>query len=163
MKLFKTVLIVLLIIAALILNVYCLTSGKAETIDAWVICNPESYVNVRSNPQKKSMVIGRFESGTYIQLDGKKKNGFYHCINVSLEEDEGWISKGYIVFDEPKRPCNTYHTVTGNGRVAARSTMGGKRNCWLKKGMQVRVYVISDEWAVTNKGFIKSEFLEENE
>ena len=48
--------------------------------------------------------------------------------------------------------------VDSNGRVAARSTIGGPRKKWLKKGKEVIVYYIADV-AITNHGFVDAEFL----
>jgi hypothetical protein len=50
--------------------------------------------------------------------------------------------------------------ICGKARVACRKTIGGKRRAWAKPGSTVTVYWISEEWAVTSKGFIASRWLE---
>ena len=156
----KVITIIVLILAVLIVNVYILTShAKAEEwVECWILCQPDSFVNARLNPTRKSIEIGRLECGDKIYTDGKSKNGFLHC-SVGFEYGEGWVYKGYIVYDKPEKPKNLETNVESNGRVAARKTIDGQRRCWLKDGQTIKVYMISKEWAVTNKGFVKSEFV----
>lgn len=160
MRIWKIIAIVLLVIAALVINIYCLTHAKADDdIECWVLCQPDSFVNVRMNPKKKSIEIGRLECGDMIYTDGKTKNGFLHVYRLNFELGEGWIHSGYIVYSEPHRPYSADVTINSNGRVAARRTINGKRRCWLKDGQDIKVFMVSDEWSVTNKGFVKTEYI----
>lgn len=160
---YKEIIIFLLIILALLFNAYFLVKGTAEEInetECWILCQPDSFVNARMNPKKKSMELGRLECGDKIYTDGKVKNGFLHCYGFTFEAGEGWVHKGYVVYDEPYYPIIQNTKITSNGRVAARKTINGKRRCWLKDGQEIKVYMTSDEWSVTNKGFVKTEFIE---
>ena len=91
--------------------------------------------------------------------DGKTKNGFLHVTDLAAEESEGWISCGYVVYDEPE-PVNAAGTVTGDGRVACRKWIGGKITGWVMPGDTVTVYYRSEEWCCTNNGYIRTAFLE---
>jgi len=155
------ILLLLFVLALMIIAVMCLdvAISESETEDAYIICNPESIVNIHANPKKKSAVEGGFYAGTLIHLDGKKKNGFYHCVNVSNETGEGWVSSKYVVFDEPTFP-NCQAIVVSKGRLAARASVNGKRIRWLKPGNTVFIYCQTEEWAVTDKGYVKTEYLE---
>ena len=135
------------------------STASAEEYDAWIICTPEDYVNVRSGPSSKSESIGRFETGDRVTLDGKKRNGFLHCVGLSLESNDGWIHSGYVISSKPVS-VNRNARITSNGRLAARKNVNGKRTRWLKPDAIVTVYVWSDEWCVTNCGYIQSQYLE---
>ena len=76
---------------------------------------------------------------------------------ASVEAGEGWISLWYIVWEKPVRVFETRH-IDSKGRVNARRTVNGKRRCWLKDGDEITVYWMA-EWAVTNKGFVKAEYI----
>ena len=135
--------------------------GQADEVgplteDVWVLCQPDSFVYIRQKPSGRSGDIGYAECGDVFETDGRKKNGFLH-VYASVETGEGWISLGYIVWEKPVRVFATRH-IDSRGRVNARRTIGGKRRCWLRDGDQIRVYWMA-EWAVTNKGFVKAEYI----
>ena len=125
----------------------------------FVLCTPGTEVNARISPGKRAEVIGRLVCGEYVETDGIEKNGFVHVVNCSFEMSEAWVSKGYLVPDEP----TTYEMdsqIIGSGRVAARNMVNGKRTRWVKPGKGVTVFAWSDEWAVTDQGYIRTKFLE---
>lgn len=156
----KAILLVALLLAfAAVTFAFALDYSEEHpvTIDCWVLCQPDSYVNVRESARRNSAVIGRAYTGDRFETDGKCRDGFLH-VYCSLEQDEGWIAIGYIVTDEP-RPVNELWIVESNGRVACRKTIDGARRCWVVNGSTLTVYWMSDSWAVTDKGFIKSEFI----
>ena len=132
--------------------------AAAEEKTIWVLCQPNSYVNIRIRPSGRSEVAGYAECGDAFETDGISKNGFLH-VYASIENGEGWISKGYIVYEKPVF-IGKEMTIYSKGRVNARRTVNGKRRCWVRPGDEVTVYWMS-EWSVTNKGFIKTEFLGE--
>lgn len=127
-----------------------------ETV--WVLCNPKSYVNIRARPSGRSMVEGRAECGDGFLTDGKKQKGFLH-VYAPIEAGEGWISLGYIVYEQPVPVFATLH-IESRGRVACRACANGKRNRWLRNGDEVTVYWMA-EWAVTDRGFVNSDFIGE--
>ena len=155
----KIALIALLIIAAIFINYWFMTHAHADQ-PCWILCQPDSWVYARTSPKKKSMELGRLECGEMVYTDGITKNGFVHVYDLNFESSEGWVSKGYVVYDEPYSPRFPETQIKSNGRVSARRTINGKRRCWVKDGQSVRVYMASKEWCVTNKGFIKTKFIE---
>ena len=140
----------------LFIAIFSLTSSNADTI--WVMCQPDSYVNIRSKPSGRSRTEGYALCGYDLETDCKTRNGFLHVYG-SFEAGEGWISEGYIVWDEPIKVDQKY-SVCSKGRLAVRKNINGKRSRWCYTDDVLMVYWLSDEWAVTNKGFVKSEFLE---
>lgn len=130
----------------------------AESDGYFVLCKPGSIVNARFSPNTRADVVGRYECGDYVRTDGEEKNGFVHIVDCSLECSDAWISKRYLVESEP-RACNLRVIVIASGRVAARAWVDGKRNGWLKPGQEVTIYAQSDEWCVTNRGYVRTEFL----
>ena len=134
------------------------SEAEADTIteEVWVLCKPEGTVNLRATPGGR--VFGGCQSGAKMWTDNRTKNGFLHVLELAAEEDSGWISSRYIVFDEPREVMDGM-VVCSQGRVACREWIGGKVIRWVQDGELVTVYWISDEWAVTEFGYIRSVYL----
>ena len=158
----KIILIAFLVMASVILNIWCLihAKGEEEYIEAWILCQPDSFVNARENHSGKSEIVGRLECGDKVYTDGVVKKGFVHCVYTGFETGDAWVAKGYIVYEEPYYPLVKNTQIISNGRVAARKTIDGERRCWVKDGTKIKVYMMTDTWAVTNKGFIKTEYID---
>ena len=135
-------------------------TAKAEDFDCWILCQPDSFVYARTSPKKTSMELGRLECGDHVYTDGIIRHGFLHVYGLTFEMSEGWVHKGYVVYDEPYKPAVYETQIVSNGRVNARRTINGKRRCWLKDGESIKVYMVSDEWATTNKGFVKTKYID---
>lgn len=133
-------------------------AADMDLTEAWILCQPDSYVNIRARASSKSQIDGYLLSGDRIWLDGETCDGFAHIDRASTERGEGWVHAGYIVFDKPQ-DINRQCVIRTNGRVACRRTIDGHRRCWVVNGSTVYVYKIAGEWAVTDKGFIKSEYI----
>ena len=164
-KLIRTALEILLIAAIIYGIVQAYTAlgfadAKADAFgdvtEAYVLC--VDYVNVRPFPNRKGEPLGRFESGWKIFLDGKRKNGFLHIIDTGLESD-GWIYAGYVVYDEPIYVYQNA-TIVSKARLRARKCVNGRRSRWLKPQATLKVYWWSDEWCVTDCGYVKTKYLE---
>lgn len=138
--------------------IYTIANAEEPT-DAWVLCQPDSYINVRYSHNKSSEVIGWLLSGDPIHLDGLEKNGYLHIVNFSNEYGEGWVAKGFVVRSEPVQDGHEY-LVQAKGRVAARRTVEGHRRCWLHNNDILTVYMRSNDWCLTNQGFVKTEFID---
>ena len=146
---------------ALIAAVWALFAPQTVLTDAdgyFILCKPGSIVNAHYSAKKRSEVVGRYECGDYVRTDGIEKNGFVHIVDCSLECSEAWISKRYLVESEP-RICYLRVIVVASGRVAARAWIDGRRNGWLKPGQEVTIYAQSETWCVTNRGYVRTEFL----
>lgn len=128
----------------------------------FVMCNPDSYVNVRDFPSKKHEASGYLCYGDRVYTDGKKKNGFFHLVGLNTESGEGWVHGLYLDIWEPMDDVSGKYYNRSNGRVALRNGVNGKRIGWLKSGQEVYVLGMSAEWAVTKKGYVKAEYLEES-
>ena len=123
----------------------------------YVLC--KDYVNVRISPNKKQEPIGWLEAGDMVFLDGKQKNGYVHCVGLTFEYSEGWVYEGYLVSDQPEA-LGRNATIVSKGRLAARKYVGGRRTRWLKPLATVRIYYWSDEWCLTNCGYVQTRYLE---
>lgn len=148
---------VLIILAFICIVTLAISFVKAEELtEAWVIC--QDYVNVRMSPSRKSESVGYVDAGDKVLVSDKKKNGFLKCYGIG-EYGEGWIHSGYIVYDRPEKVnCKAYSV--SRGKLRARRHIGGKRLHWIKHFEEVKVYWISENWCVTDKGFVESRFLE---
>ena len=133
-----------------------LAGCSAEQV--FVLCQPDSWVNVRISPGKRGEVIGRFDLGDELETDGKMRHGYLHLINLSLEETEGWIHAGFVT-DTPVKIYQVKSEIVSKGRVACRRSVNGTRRKWLKDGTKITVYPFSEEWAITNVGFVKAEYI----
>ena len=134
-------------------------SAFADEGRVFILCNPKTPVNVRKTPKKGAEIIGRLDFGDWVDTDFKKKNGYLHVYGIT-EENEGWIFAGYAIDDQPEKMTGAMANIAANGRVMSYRWVNGKRNRWIEVGTQVIVYAISDEWAVTNKGYIRMKYLE---
>lgn len=135
-------------------------SFAESEMECWVICQPESYVNVRKGPGNHREIVGYAVAGMRFRTDGKEKNGFLHIVDASNEYGFGWIHSGYVVFSEPEG-VDREVTVKASGRVACRERIDGKRRGWVRNGDTVHVYWRTRSWAVTEKGFIQTKYLGE--
>jgi len=153
----------ILILAAVLVNLFGICWAEESTTTMWVLCkpedNPRNYVHVRRGPGRKYESLGRFVNGDRVEVDGTTKDGFAHVIHVALEEDEGWIHAGYLVDEEPLDAKGMVYEICSNGRVACRKNVDGTRIGWVVDGSQVRVWGYTSEWAVTNKGFIQTKYI----
>jgi len=162
---FGVILKIVFEILALATIIFVLVTGysfgyaEEDYTEAYVLCTPNDYVNVRPSPSTKGESLGYLYCGYKVYLDGKSRNGFLHCVNMSLERDNGWVYKGYIVYDEPEF-LNQSATIVSKGRLAARKYIDGKRTRWLKPMATLKVYYWTDEWAITNCGYVRSQYLE---
>ena len=123
----------------------------------FIICNPNSYVCVRNSPKKGNNETGRFDCGDYVRSDGVKKNGYLH-ITEAMEGD-GWIYAGNVIEDQPVIEKQKMR-VNSNSNVICRRSVNGKKVGILTNGDVVTVYARSEKWAVTDKGYIMTEYLE---
>ena len=156
---FLLYLLILILIIILMMLFIDACHAEDDTESVWVMCSYESFVCVREKPKKSSYAFGGATCGTQLQTDGKQKGDFLHVVNVPAEESEGWISLQYIVHSEPIR-IDQGATVVSNGRLAARKGINGKVQYWLEPMSQVTIFWWTDEWCLTNKGYIATEFLE---
>ena len=149
-----------LICIAFILTVIsgCFTA-VAEDKQVFIFCNPKTSVNIRKSPRKGGEVSGRLDFGDWVQTDEKKKNGFLHVYGVT-EDGEGWIFAGYAIDDEPVKMNRAWATVAANGRVMSYRWVKGRSNKYLDIGTDVKVLAWSEDWAVTDHGYIRTKYLE---
>lgn len=167
----RTIIEILLVVAAVAGTVWIFTHlgvanaetdvypGEQKTETAYIVCMPDDHVNVRPTSGKRGTPLGWLDPGDAVELDGMARNGYWHCVNMSLEETEGWVYSGYIVYDQPVFvDCDA--KIVSPGRLAARKYIGGRRTRWLKRGAKLHVYYMSEYWCVTNCGYVQSQYLE---
>ena len=154
------VLLIIAVIYAIVIGYQSLGFAEENLAKAYVLCQPGDYVNARWSPNRKSESVGRLDCGDEIWLDGKTKNGFAHYVDATFEACECWVYTGYIVFDKPVFKGGQVAVVASSGRLAARKNCTGEVRKWLKSGSEVQVFWWSEEWCVTNYGFVKTEYLE---
>ena len=152
------VLLVLTVIALIaVLSVY----DYAFADEFYVLCKPDGEVNVRERSKLKSPIVGCVFFADRIETDGKEENGFVHVVNLHAEADSGWIYKGLLSKSEPIKATGKAQ-VFGSEKVAARKYAGGKVKKWLHEGQNVELYAISEDWCVTEYGYVMTKFLTVN-
>lgn len=151
---------VLMLLLAVVIVILVSLYDFAFADEYYVLCKPGGEVNVRQAPKVKSQIVGCVFFADKIKTDGKEKNDFVHVIDLAAEENSGWIYKGLLVSDQPIASSGTC-MVYNAGRVACRKYASTKSKVkkWLQDGSVVNVYAISEEWCVTDCGYIKTEFL----
>lgn len=160
------VIIQLLIVAAVIVGIIIALNdvGLADDYiaDVYAICKPGDFVNVRATPKKNGEVVGRFDCGDKLRTDWETQNGYLHVF-VSLEVDEAWIHLGYVSAWEPEWKAGETAVIVSDGRVACRRWCDGPRidgrAGWVQPGTQIQVFYQTQEWCVTNRGYIRTEYL----
>ena len=133
----------------------------AESVYAteWVIC--KDYVLIRQWPSRKAPECGQLDPCDDVEIDGKTKDGFAHIVSPV----DGWIWAGNLVESKPEA-VNLKGYVTAKNRVACRRWVDGPqaeingKPSWLVNGSEVKIFYMSEEWACTSRGYIKSEWLE---
>lgn len=144
MKRFLIILLCLLLVCS---------AALADTV--YVLCQPNSFVYVREFPKKGAEVAGRVELGWELETDGIRKNGF---LLVYGFEGEAWINAGFVT-EYPVTVFKAKTHIHSKGRVACRRSINGTRRQWLKNGSEVVIYAFADDWAITDKGFIQTQYL----
>ena len=135
--------------------------GEETLATCYVMCKPGSYVMVHHTPSEKGDVIGYLDSGDSFKTDGTSKNGWIRSCDVG--DGPGWVYCGYVVTEKPEKIGERYVCVA-NKQAVCRRWIGGPqldgKAGWIKNGQFCQVFLIADGWAVTNRGYIKSEWLE---
>ena len=139
------------------LIIACLTA-VADDYKVFILCNPESHVNVREKPKNGSAKTGWIMFGDSVLTDGKTKNGYLHVLCIT-ENGEGWIKAGYAIQDQPVK-VSARAAVCASGRVMSYRNAGKNKLGWVPLLAEMAVYALSDEWAVTSRGYIRREYLE---
>ena len=144
-----------------ILAVLLLVANVAFADNIYIFCEPQAYVNVRSQPS--GIAIGWVECGNDVSTDWeiKKRNGkeWIHVIDLAMEETEGWICTDYVSTTPIIVESRTAYACP-NERVAIRKSPNGKLKRWLYNGDKTNVIAWNDEWAITTEGYVKVEFLD---
>lgn len=133
--------------------------AEAVTTNAWILC--KDYVLIRMWPSKRATEVGQLDPCDEIEIDGKTKDGFAHIVAPV----DGWVWAGNIVFSEPEQ-IGSLAFVTAKTRLACRRWVDGPQvesRPWVINGSEVRVFYMCDEWAVTSRGYVRSEWLEVEE
>ena len=159
----KTLLVVFVALVFIITALITYTVSMADTgATAWALCKPGAQVNIRRSASKKSEICGFLEVGDEFRTDMKTKNGFLHVIGMG-EYGEGWVYLGFVSTEKPEPVFENYCVIAKN-RVACRRWCDGPQVAgklgWIYNGSDVTVFYTGDGWAVTSRGYIRSEFLE---
>lgn len=152
-KIFRIMVIILLF---LILIKPALAEGY-EPEEWYILCNPESYINLRTEPNKHSYAAGWAGCGDIVCPTGKTRGKWSQIYSGVDGYEYLWVITNYIVPDQPERV--TGYVVTTADRVYIRKTPGGDPNGRVKKGTRIRAYAASNEWICTNHGYISTEFV----
>lgn len=139
-------------------------AAEDQEITLYALCKPGSQVNVRRKPDIESKWLGYLDAGDSFQSDGEIRNGWIKCLDIG-EDTEAWVFLGFVSTEKPEKIGERYVCVS-NAKVICRRWQGGPqvtvngKKQYLKNGQNVQVFCIADGWAVTNRGFVKAEYLE---
>lgn len=157
----QTRIIYVLILMILFSTAYGLTraaQGEAEErTPVWILCQPGDYVNAREKPKKKSGIAGRMDAGFSTWTDGTETNGFTKI--DGFESNSAWVFSGYVTDEEPEYIGREYMIIS-EYKVLCRKWINGPRRCYVREGDLVTVYWWTKTWCVTNKGFVRSEYVD---
>ena len=134
-------------------------SASSEDKRVFILCNPKTPVNVRRMPKKGADISGRLEFGDWVITDGKEKNGYLHVCGIT-ENGDGRVFAGYVVDDEPVKAEKAWGNIATTGRVKTYRWINGKQNGWVNVCDEVKIFGMSEEWSVTDHGYIRTKYLE---
>ena len=155
--------IVLAAVSVMLIREAVAISEEPITYSVWVMCQPDSHVNLRSVPDHDGNVVGRAYSMDELVCDMLSRDGrWVHVVAPPCDAQDAWIALGFVTVDEPEE-CRCMMQVEANGRVAVWATTAGQRRRWIQPGAQVEVYQRNAEWSVTSLGFIHTKHLQEVE
>jgi len=127
--------------------------------DAQYTVTVSDWCNVREKPRKDSIDAGNLYAGDTVTGTGYQAG--WVQVEASVEAGTGWVREDLLTLAD--YPVGTYTNSTG-GRVHIRKTPDGDHAHWLDAGHSVDVtrWVDVDgvAWAVTKRGYIKSDCLE---
>lgn len=146
--------------AVLLVTLMLLCGCACADDNVWALC--KSYVNLRAKPSTKAEIVGYLDCGDGAETDCVVKNGWLHIVRPSMESGDSWVNLSYMVYSKPEK-VDALMSVVGNGRVALRKTVDGKRRAWIRQGDMLKVLWVSDEWSLTNRGYIRTEYLKGGE
>ena len=158
-KIIGFIAIVAVILVAGIAIGVSLCHGEDALATCWVMCKPGSRVSVRWSPSKSAPESGYAECGDSFLTNGESVDGWIRCYDIG---EGGWIYCGYVTTQKPEIVGERY-VCCAVKQVACRKWMYGPQideKPWMKNGQFCHVYVTDGEWAVTNRGYIKLEYLE---
>ena len=156
----KIVVFVLILAVALLIGAivgsYC--RGEEPMATCWIMCKPGSHVTIREEPDKGSAVSGRLDCGDSFQTDGETKDGWISC----CAGEGGWVYIGYVVTEKPEKIGATYICVANKQAACRRWITGPQMDTrpWIRNGETCQVFLMADGWAVTSRGYIRSEYLD---
>ena len=148
--------LILLVIFLLLVAVFIANTADSE--EAWVICQPDSFVYLRTRPAFGSGIAAFLEAGEKVETDGRQRGKWIHVL-FECEDGEGWVFGGYLTDSEPEFYPDGIAATTDVGNVRARRYAGGPVRKNLKKGTELTVYSVSDSWCITDQGFVKTNCL----
>ena len=151
------IILVVLVIAAVIIFA---ARAEEQTLSCWVLCQPGDRVNLRIDARRDSKSVGWLECGDEFETDGTSRNGWIRVLDAG--ECECWIYCGYVVTEQPEE-VNENYVVVARDKLACRRWVNGPQiegRKWLKNGTNVQVFYIAEGWAVTNLGYMQTEWLE---
>ena len=148
----RVILILVMIMAVIVIT------ARAEEVYAkgWILC--KDYVMIRTTPSRNAEPAGQLDPGDEVEIEGETADGFAHIVSPC----DGWVWAGNITFSRVEEIRGTM-VVVARKQVACRRWIDGPQidgRRWAKNGAEVMVYYMSEEWAVTNRGYIQSEWLE---
>ena len=126
--------------------------------DAWIICQPDSFVYIRERPSFHAKVVASPEAGDKVETTGRR-SGDWISVSYFCEAGGGWVYAAYLTDTEPELYPDGIAAETDRGKVRARKYANGPVRKMLEKGTRVLVYAVSCDWAVTNLGYISTQCL----
>lgn len=148
-------------VAVLILAIIAPSFAHADTVTMYVLCSPSGEINIRDCASGKGKREGYLVLGDAVTVEDTAmdniKREWCFCVDLGNESGKGWVCAGYLVAD-PIDATEYNGIIDASGRVAAYNYIGGKRQ-WLKVGTLVTVYATGGEWAFTDCGYVRSEYI----
>lgn len=160
----RTKLMWIVIIAAALITISAIwavsPAAAEEAVTMYCVCQ-DSRVNVRAKPSTKASVEGYLEFGWDCRVTGSARDSsgtVWYRVEGTTELGYGYVCASYLITSEPTR-VDRQAKISADGRVAVYNRVDGRRKAWAKVGEDVQVRVYSDTWCLTDRGWIRTEYL----
>lgn len=135
-------------------------SAQAQTA---TVCNddPTDRLNLRTQPKKDAVSLGKYYSGVTVELLGEKKNGY---VKVRISPVEGWMDEQFLTNQVTSDAPPTTTVTTDGANLRAQPTMSSKSLGTFAVGTWVCVLGVRDDgWlhvSVSDKtGFMRDDLV----
>lgn len=149
-----------IVLAIIGLNALINSISLSESAPAYILCKIGDYATVRSEACFCGEEIGTLKTGDSIKVTGETENGFAKFIDPDFKSNECWVYVGYVSTSKPKWMNGQIATVKDSKCISSTVNMAKETGYWIEQGTKLQVFWYTDQWCVTNRGYVMTKHIE---